>query len=237
MHRVIAVTTAPVSAPAPLARVGTPARKQAAPARQRISTAVLVVGTVLSLASLVGPDWALRAGVVIALVSAARVLRPGLAGAASHQAPARPGPARRQPSAHRGPALRAPAQRRGPRHREWPGGAVAARGRSAADPDRRSPGGGLRPPYRSGLGASPAGPGGRDDRHAARDRPRAGSRAGPGPCDRRRARTPRCTPCRAGSDSIGPRSPWPRAAKGVRSSTCRTEEPAMPNFEADRRRA
>lgn len=71
MHRVIAVTTAPVSAPAPLARVGTPARQQAAPARQRISTAVLVAGTVLSLASLVGPDWALRAGVVIALVSAA----------------------------------------------------------------------------------------------------------------------------------------------------------------------
>jgi chromosome segregation ATPase len=32
---------------------------------------VLVVGTVLSLASLVGPDWALRAGVVIALGSAA----------------------------------------------------------------------------------------------------------------------------------------------------------------------
>lgn len=32
---------------------------------------MLVVGTVLSLASLVGPDWALRAGVVIALGSAA----------------------------------------------------------------------------------------------------------------------------------------------------------------------
>jgi hypothetical protein len=32
---------------------------------------VLVVGTVLSLASLVGPDWALRVGVVIALGSAA----------------------------------------------------------------------------------------------------------------------------------------------------------------------
>ena len=71
MHRVIAVTTAPVSAPATLARVGTPARQQAAPARQRISTAVLVVGTVLSLASLFGPDWALRTGVVIALASAA----------------------------------------------------------------------------------------------------------------------------------------------------------------------
>lgn len=38
--------------------------------RQRISTAVLVGGTVLSLASLFGPDWALRVGVVIALVSA-----------------------------------------------------------------------------------------------------------------------------------------------------------------------
>lgn len=71
MHRVIAVTTAPVSAPAQLVRAGAPARKQAAPARQRISIAVLVVGTLLSLASLVGPDWALRAGVVIALASAA----------------------------------------------------------------------------------------------------------------------------------------------------------------------
>jgi hypothetical protein len=68
---VIAVTTAPVSAPAQLVRAGAPARKQAAPARQRISTAVLVVGTVLSLASLFGPDWALRTGVVIALASAA----------------------------------------------------------------------------------------------------------------------------------------------------------------------
>ena len=64
------MTTAPVSAPAQLARAGAPARKQAAPARQRISTAVLVVGTVLSLASLFGPDWALRVGVVIALASA-----------------------------------------------------------------------------------------------------------------------------------------------------------------------
>ncbi len=71
MHRVIAVTTAPVSAPAQIARAGAPARKQAAPTRQRISTAVLVVGTLLSLASLFGPDWALRAGVVIALASAA----------------------------------------------------------------------------------------------------------------------------------------------------------------------
>jgi hypothetical protein len=71
VHRVIAVTTAPVSAPAQLVRAGAPARKQAAPARQRISTAVLVVGTVLSLASLFGPDWALRTGVVIALASAA----------------------------------------------------------------------------------------------------------------------------------------------------------------------
>ena len=70
MHRVIAVTTAPVSAPAQLVRAGAPARKQAAPARQRISTAVLVVGTLLSLASLFGPDWALRTGVVIALASA-----------------------------------------------------------------------------------------------------------------------------------------------------------------------
>ena len=70
VHRVIAVTTAPVSAPAQIARGGTPARKQAAPTRQRISAAVLVVGTLLSLASLFGPDWALRAGVVIALASA-----------------------------------------------------------------------------------------------------------------------------------------------------------------------
>ncbi len=52
-------------------RRAAPARKQAAPARQRISIAVLAVGTLLSLASLFGPDWALRAGVVIALVSAA----------------------------------------------------------------------------------------------------------------------------------------------------------------------
>jgi len=71
VHRVIAVTTAPVAAPAQIARGGTPARKQAAPARQRISTVVLVVGTLLSLASLFGPDWALRVGVVIALASAA----------------------------------------------------------------------------------------------------------------------------------------------------------------------
>ena len=61
------MTTAPVSAPAQLARTGTATRKQTAPARQRISTAVLVVGTVLSLGSLAGPDWMLRAGVVIAL--------------------------------------------------------------------------------------------------------------------------------------------------------------------------
>ena len=64
------MTTAPVSAPAQLARTGTATRKQTAPARQRISTAVLVVGTVLSLGSLAGPDWMLRAGVVIALASA-----------------------------------------------------------------------------------------------------------------------------------------------------------------------
>lgn len=64
------MTTAPVSAPAQLARTGTPVRKQTAPARQRISTAVLVVGTVLSLGSLFGPDWMLRVGVVVALASA-----------------------------------------------------------------------------------------------------------------------------------------------------------------------
>lgn len=71
LHRVVAVTTAPVSAPAQFAHAGTATRKQAASARQRISTVVLVVGTVLSLGSLVGPDWVLRAGVVIALASAA----------------------------------------------------------------------------------------------------------------------------------------------------------------------
>ena len=70
LRRVFAVTTAPVSAPAQIARVGAPGRKQGAPTRQRISTVVLVVGTVLSLGSLFGPDWALRAGVVVALVSA-----------------------------------------------------------------------------------------------------------------------------------------------------------------------
>ena len=64
------MTASPVSAPVQLARVGRPVRKQSAPVRQRISTAVLVVGTVLSLGSLVGPDWALRAGVVVALASA-----------------------------------------------------------------------------------------------------------------------------------------------------------------------
>jgi hypothetical protein len=68
---VIAVTTAPVTAPAPLARVSGPARPQPAPTRQRLSTAVLVVGTVVSLGSLFGPDWALRVGVVVALASAA----------------------------------------------------------------------------------------------------------------------------------------------------------------------
>lgn len=65
------MTTAPVSAPASFARASRPARRQVAPARQRLSTAVLVIGTVLSLASLLGPDWALRVGVVIALASAA----------------------------------------------------------------------------------------------------------------------------------------------------------------------
>lgn len=64
------MTTAPVSAPAQIARVGVAARKQSAPTRQRLSTGVLVAGTVLSLGSLVGPDWALRAGVVVALASA-----------------------------------------------------------------------------------------------------------------------------------------------------------------------
>lgn len=59
-----------MSAPAQLARAGAPARKQAAPVRQRVSTVVLVVGTVLSLGSLFGPDWVLRVGVVIALASA-----------------------------------------------------------------------------------------------------------------------------------------------------------------------
>jgi hypothetical protein len=68
---VIAVTTAPVSAPARIARLGPSTRQQAAPIRQRTSTAVLVVGTILSLGSLIGPGWALRAGVVVALVSAA----------------------------------------------------------------------------------------------------------------------------------------------------------------------
>ncbi|MFT4165272.1 MAG: hypothetical protein QM650_08520 [Microlunatus sp.] len=64
------MTIAPVPAPAQLSRAGTAGRKQAAPARQRISTAVLIVGTVLSLGSLAGPDWMLRTGVVIALASA-----------------------------------------------------------------------------------------------------------------------------------------------------------------------
>jgi hypothetical protein len=67
---VFAVTTVPVSAPARLVRPGAPARRRPAPVRQRASTAVLVVGTLLSLGSLVGPEWALRAGVVIALASA-----------------------------------------------------------------------------------------------------------------------------------------------------------------------
>jgi hypothetical protein len=65
------VTTAAAAAPSQSARAGAPARKQAAPARQRLSTAVLVIGTALSLASLAGPDWVLRAGVVVALASAA----------------------------------------------------------------------------------------------------------------------------------------------------------------------
>lgn len=65
------MTTAPVSAPARIPRTGLPARKQSAPVRQRFSTAMLATGTVLSLASLFGPDWALRVGVVIALLSAA----------------------------------------------------------------------------------------------------------------------------------------------------------------------
>ena len=64
------MTTAPVSTPAQLSRAGTVTRRQAAPVRQRISTVVLIVGTVLSLGSLAGPDWMLRAGVVIALASA-----------------------------------------------------------------------------------------------------------------------------------------------------------------------
>ena len=65
------MTTAPVSAPAQIARSGASARKQTAGIRQRISTAVLVLGTMLSLGSLLGPGWALRAGVVVAVVSAA----------------------------------------------------------------------------------------------------------------------------------------------------------------------
>lgn len=71
LPKVYAVTTAPMSISAHLPRAGTPLRKQAAPTRQRISTAVLVLGTALSLGSLFGPDWALRVGVVIALLSAA----------------------------------------------------------------------------------------------------------------------------------------------------------------------
>ena len=70
LHRVVAVTTAPASAPAQFARTSAGARVQAAPKRQRISTGVLVVGTVLSLGSLFGPEWMLRVGVVIALASA-----------------------------------------------------------------------------------------------------------------------------------------------------------------------
>lgn len=66
------MTTAPMSAPAQLTRTSAsaPARKQSAPTRQRISTAVLITGTVLSLGSLAGPDWALRVGVIVALTSA-----------------------------------------------------------------------------------------------------------------------------------------------------------------------
>ena len=64
------MTTAPAPAPAQFARTGAATRKQAAPVRQRISTVVLIVGTVLSLGSLFGPDWVLRVGVVIALASA-----------------------------------------------------------------------------------------------------------------------------------------------------------------------
>lgn len=69
LHKVVAVTSAPVSA-AQFARTGMATRKRVAPARQRIATVVLVVGTVLSLGSLVGPDWVLRVGLVIALASA-----------------------------------------------------------------------------------------------------------------------------------------------------------------------
>lgn len=64
------MTASPVSAPVQFARVAKPVRKQSAPVRQRVSTAVLVVGTGLSLGSLFGPDWALRVGVVVALASA-----------------------------------------------------------------------------------------------------------------------------------------------------------------------
>lgn len=65
------MTTAPVTAPAQLARPIAPSRRQSSPERQRLSTAVLAAGTLLSLGSLFGPDWALRAGVAIALASAA----------------------------------------------------------------------------------------------------------------------------------------------------------------------
>lgn len=60
-----------MSAPVQLNRTGRPQRRQSTPLRQRASTAVLVVGTVVSLASLIGPDWVLRAGVAVALISAA----------------------------------------------------------------------------------------------------------------------------------------------------------------------
>lgn len=63
--------TTPVPATTRIGKAGAPSRKQASSARQRISTAVLVIGTALSLGSLAGPDWMLRIGIVIALASAA----------------------------------------------------------------------------------------------------------------------------------------------------------------------
>ena len=203
MHRVIAVTTAPVSAPAQIARAaGAPARKQPAPARQRLSTAVLVVGTLLSLASLFGPDWALRAGVVIALASAAASC--ALAWRELHLTKRRHARDLLIVGRRHTEDLRSErrAQRRGPRHRQRPGGAVAD------EVDRQQTQiAGLRvdvSALRADLGSVRRQLVRADGTIAAiaRDRTRAGSRAGPGPID---------------PDGFGRRGPLPAAPGPARS--------------------
>ena len=194
------------------------------------------MGTLLSLASLVGPDWALRAGVVVALASAAascalawrelyltkrRHARDLLTVGRRHTEDLR---SERQ---HNAEVLDTVSGRAERWRREVDRQQTQIAGLRVDVSALRSDLGSVRRQLVRADGTIT---------DAARDRTRAGRRARPGRCQ---------------GDELGRRGPRPaapgppRAGRGRRCDGRQghtvidlpVEEPAMPNFEADRRRA